>query len=136
MSQRRVVVTGMGVVCPLGLDADTLWTALVEGKSGVCPIESFSPAGLPLKHAAEARCFTGAIGDFGELESEPKKAIRKGLKVMCRESQMAVAAAQRALHDGTFTPEAHEPERFGCVFGSDYMLTLPEDFTALKILHA
>jgi 3-oxoacyl-[acyl-carrier-protein] synthase II len=130
MSQRRVVVTGMGVVCPLGLDADTLWTALVEGKSGVGPIESFSPAGLPLKHAAEARCFTGAIGDFGELESEPKKAIRKGLKVMCRESQMAVAAAQRALSDTTDALAHHAPERFGCVFGSDYMLTIPEDFTA------
>jgi 3-oxoacyl-[acyl-carrier-protein] synthase II len=130
MSERRVVVTGMGVVCPLGLSLDDLWTGLMAGTSGVVEIESFSSAGLPLHHAAEARCFTGGIGDFGELEGETKKAIRKGLKVMCRESQMAVAAAQRALHDAGDALAHHAPERFGCVFGSDYMLTLPDDFTA------
>ena len=43
---------------------------------------------------------------------------------------MAVAAAQRALHDAGGPAAHHAPERFGCVFGSDYMLTLPEDFTA------
>jgi 3-oxoacyl-[acyl-carrier-protein] synthase II len=43
---------------------------------------------------------------------------------------MAVAAAQRALHDAGDALARHAPERFGCVFGSDYMLTLPEDFTA------
>lgn len=127
---RRVVVTGMGLVSPLGLTLEELWTGLVEGRSGVVPIESFPCSGLPLTHAAEARGFTGHIDDFGPLPAECKKAIRKGLKVMCRESQMAVAAAQRALHDGGFSPESHEPERFGCVFGSDYMLTLPDDFTA------
>ena len=130
MSERRVVVTGLGLVCPLGLTTDELWRALDEGTSGVAPIESFSPAGLPLRHAAEARCFTGAIADFGELDGEKKKAIRKGLKVMCRESQMAVAAAQRAIHDAGDALAHHAPERFGCVFGSDYMLTLPEDFTS------
>lgn len=130
MSERRVVVTGMGMVSPLGLTTDEFWAALAAGTSGVVPIESFSAAGLPLHHAAEARCFTGGIGDFGELEAEKKKAIRKGLKVMCRESQMAVAAAQRALHDAGEPAAHHAPERFGCVFGSDYMLTLPEDFTA------
>jgi 3-oxoacyl-[acyl-carrier-protein] synthase II len=129
-SSRRVVVTGIGVVSPLGLTLDDLWTGLVEGTSAVVPIESFAAGGLPLTHAAEARGFSGEIADFGALEGECKKAIRKGLKVMCRESQMAVAAAQRALHDGGFAPGGHEPERFGCVFGSDYMLTLPEDFTA------
>ncbi len=130
MSDRRVVVTGIGVVCPLGLTPEDLWTGLVEGRSGVGPIGLFSPAGLPLHDAAEARCFTGAIDEFGCLDGERKKAIRKGLKVMCRESQMAVAAAQRALHDAGDTAGFHAPERFGCVFGSDYMLTLPEDFTA------
>lgn len=129
-AERRVVITGMGVVSPLGLTLDDLWTGLVDGRSAVVPLESFPSSGLPLTHAAEARCFTGHIDDFGTLAAECKKAIRKGLKVMCRESQMAVAAAQRALHDGGFDPEAHRPERFGCVFGSDYMLTLPEDFTA------
>ena len=130
MSERQVVVTGLGVVCPLGLSADELFDGLQAGRSGVAPIESFPSSGLPLHHAAEARCFSGGIADFGELEAATKKVIRKGLKVMCRESQMAVAAAQRALHDAGEPKAHHAPERFGCVFGSDYMLTLPEDFTA------
>ena len=130
-ADRRVVITGMGVVCPLGLALEDLWSGLVEGRSAVGPLESFPSAGLPLHHAAEARAFSGDIDDFGPLEGERKKAIRKGLKVMCRESQMAVAAAQRALHDsGLLGMAGLKPERFGCVFGSDYMLTLPEDFTA------
>ncbi|NBW97629.1 MAG: beta-ketoacyl-[acyl-carrier-protein] synthase family protein [Planctomycetia bacterium] len=129
-SPRRVVITGMGVVCPLGLTLESLWTGLASGTSAVAPLSLFSAEGLPLRHAAEARQFSGDIEDFGPLDGERRKAIRKGTKVMCRESQMAVAAAQRALHDCGITPEQHRPERFGCVFGSDYMLTLPEDFTA------
>ena len=127
---RRVVITGMGVVCPLGLSLESLSSGLSAGRSAVGPLDAFPAEGLPLRHAAQAREFTGEIDNFGPLDSEKKKAIRKGLKVMCRESQMAVAAAQRALHDCGITPEQHRPERFGCVFGSDYMLTLPEDFTA------
>lgn len=127
---RRVVVTGMGVISPLGLTLDSLWNGLIEGKSAVGPISSFPSSLLPLKFAAEAKDFTGDIDNFGSLQSDCKKTIRKGLKVMCRESQMAVAAAQRAIHDAAFVAESHTPERFGCVFGSDYMLTLPEDFTA------
>ena len=130
MSERRVVVTGIGAVCPLGLTPEDLWSGLLEGRSGVGPIEQFSSGGLPLHHAAEARCFSGKIDDFGSLDGERKKAIRKGLKVMCRESQMAVAAAQRALQSAGEPAAYHPPERFGCVFGSDYMLTLPDDFTA------
>ena len=127
---RRVVITGLGLVCPLGLTTEDLWNGLLAGTSAVVPLQSFPSGGLPLHHAAEARCFSGDIADFGPLDGERKKAIRKGLKVMCRESQMAVAAAQRALHDCGDAAAHHPPERFGCVFGSDYMLTLPEDFTA------
>ena len=54
---------------------------------------------MPVPFGAEARQFTGEIDDFGPLEKEQKKAIRKGLKVMCRECQMGVAAAQLALAD-------------------------------------
>ena len=129
-SVRRVVVTGVGLVSPLGLAPDDLWRGLVAGRSAVGPIEQFPTAGLPLHHGAEARGFTGEIDNFGPLEAETKKAIRKGLKVMCRESQMAVAAAQRALHDCGLSGADRVPERVGCVFGSDYMLTLPEDFTS------
>jgi 3-oxoacyl-[acyl-carrier-protein] synthase II len=128
--QRRVVITGMGTVCPLGLTLEDVWAGLLAGTSAMGPLESFPAEGLPLHYAAEARCFTGEIDNFGPLDAEKKKAIRKGLKVMCRESQMAVAAAQRALYGCGLGADQHQPERFGCVFGSDYMLTLPEDFTA------
>lgn len=84
---------------------------------------------LPARYAALAREFTGDIDDFGPLEKEQKKSIRKGLKLMCRESQMAVAAAQRAIGDAGLTAGRFDPDRAGCVFGTDYMLTLPEDFS-------
>ena len=59
MPERRVVTTGMGVVCPLGLTLDGLWEGLVAGRSAVGPLELFPADGLPLRHAAEARDFTG-----------------------------------------------------------------------------
>jgi 3-oxoacyl-[acyl-carrier-protein] synthase II len=134
-TSRRVVITGLGVVCPLGNTSQDLWEALMAGRSAVTPITSFPTDYLPTSFAAEARGFSGSIDDFGPLESEKKKAIRKGLKVMCRESQMGVAAAQRALTDaGLGDGKSLAPERMGVVFGSDYMLTLPDDF-ASGILH-
>ena len=62
---RRVVITGIGVVCPLGLALDDLWTGLVDGRSGVGLISSFATGGIPLHHGAEALGFTGDIADFG-----------------------------------------------------------------------
>ena len=113
----RVVVTGVGLVSPLGLSPDDLWSGLAAGRSAVGPISLFPTDGLPLHHGAEASGFTGEIDNFGPLEGEKKKAIRKGHKVMCRESQMAVAAAQRARHDGGLLGAKRVPERFGCVLG-------------------
>jgi 3-oxoacyl-[acyl-carrier-protein] synthase II len=87
-------------------------------------------AGLARDFAGLAQEFTGHIDNFGSLEGELKKSIRKGLKVMCRESQMGVAAAQRALGDANLAAGAHDPERVGVVFGSDYMVTDPTEFVA------
>ena len=84
--------------------------------------------GLPIRFGAEARQFTGEIDDFGPLEKEQKKAIRKGLKVMCRECQMGVAAAQWALADAGLKPGSLDPDRTGISFGADYMLSVPEEF--------
>jgi len=55
---RRVVITGMGVVCPLGLSLESLWSGLSEGRSAVGPLDAFPADGLPLRHAAQARDFT------------------------------------------------------------------------------
>jgi 3-oxoacyl-[acyl-carrier-protein] synthase II len=126
---RRVVVTGLGVICPLGNSPQALWDGLIAGRSGVVPSTAFAVRGLPMSFAGEAREFTAAIEDFGPLEGDQKKAIRKGLKTICREAQMGIAAAQRALFDARLTQGKFDPERTGVVFGSDYMITEPEEFT-------
>lgn len=127
---RRVVITGMGIVSPLGDTKEDFWHGLSSGQSAVGPVTSVSPGALPVPFAAEARCFQGGIDDFGPLEKEQMKAIRKGLKVMCRECQMGVAAAQLALADARLGSGRSEPARTGICFGSDYMISLPQEFTA------
>jgi 3-oxoacyl-[acyl-carrier-protein] synthase II len=127
---RRVVITGLGLISPLGSTPAALWSAMLEGKSGVGATTFFPADRQPLKYAAEARQFTGEIDDFGEMEKERKKAIKKGLKVMCRETRMAVAAAQLAIADAGFAENPMAPEMSGVVLGSDYMLTMPEDYEA------
>ncbi len=127
---RRVVITGLGLISPLGNSPAALWSALVEGRSGVGATSLLPADRQPLKFAAEAREFTGEIENFGELEKERKKAIKKGLKVMCRETRMAVAAAQLAIADAGFAEKPMDPEMSGVVLGSDYMLTMPEDYEA------
>lgn len=126
--KRRVVITGLGLISPLGNTPAALWSALTEGRSGVGTTSLLPPDRQPLKHAAEARDFTGEIENFGPLEKERKKAIKKGLKVMCRETRMAVAAAQLAIADAGFAETPMDPETSGVVLGSDYMLTMPEDY--------
>src|SRR3954453_11619383 len=127
--KRRVVITGLGLISPLGNTPAALWSALLAGRSGVATTSIMPADRQPLKYAAEAREFTGEIDDFGPLEKERKKAIKKGLKVMCRETRMAVAAAQLAIADAGFAEQPIDPEMSGVVLGSDYMLTMPEDYS-------
>ena len=127
-SPRRVVVTGAGLISPLGNSPDKLWEALATGRSGIAELTSIPSDFLPTKYGAEATSFTGHISDFGELDPRRKKAIRKGLKVMCREIQMGVAAAQLALSHAGLQPGAYDTDRTGVVYGSDYIMTRPEEF--------
>ncbi len=127
--QRRVVITGVGLVSPLGSTKEALWEALSTARSGVGPLTLLSPGAVPVHAAAEARQFTGEIEDFGPLEKEQKKQIRKALRVMCRECQMGVAVAQLALTDASIQVGTVDPERIGISFGTDYMLSLPDEFT-------
>lgn len=125
---KRVVVTGVGAICPLGSSKEVIWESLAAGKSGVGRLACMPAEGFPVKVAAEAAQFSGDIDDFGPLEKEQKKAIRKGLKVMCRECQMGVAAAQLALADSGAASAKLDPERLGISYGADYMLSLPDEF--------
>ncbi|MEN6498215.1 MAG: beta-ketoacyl-[acyl-carrier-protein] synthase family protein [Thermoguttaceae bacterium] len=127
--RRRVVITGMGLISPVGNSKEALWDALANGRSGVGPLTAMPAGSLPMSIAAEARQFQGEIDNFGPLEKELKKSLRKGLKVMCRECQMGVAAAQLALQDSRLVSGQLDPQRIGISFGSDYMVTLPDDFT-------
>ena len=67
---RRVVVTGLGVVSPIGLGRETYWRALAEGRSGVGPISLFDPEGYSVRIAAEVR-------DFKPEDWMDKKEARK-----------------------------------------------------------
>lgn len=126
----RVVITGVGLITPLGNNKDAFWQNLSNGRSGVAAITSLPRDALPVDFAAEARNFTGHVDDFGPLEGEQKKQVRKGLKVMCRECQMGVAAAQLALVDAGLGLGKCDPDRTGVVYGSDYMITQPDEFSA------
>ncbi len=127
---RRVVITGVGLVSPLGNSAASLWQGLIDGVSAVAPLTSIPTGGFPTKFGAEALGFTSSIDDFGPLEKTMSRNIKKNLKVMCREIQMGVAVAQLAITDAKLPMASLNLERFGAVYGSDYMLTLPQEFTA------
>ena len=124
---RRVVITGLGVISPLGNSPQELWGSILAGKSGVQHLENPLAGILPSPFGARSD-FSGDIDDFGPLEKGIQRSIKKALKLMCREIQMGVAASQKALVHGGITPGKLEPDRAGVVFGCDYILTMPEDF--------
>lgn len=107
MSKKRVVVTGAGVITPVGHDLDSFWNALVEGRSGIGPIESFDASTFPVTIAGEIR----------GLDSEsfvPKKDQRR----MDPFTLYGVAAAQLAIQDSGLIPADEDLDRVGVVIGS------------------
>ncbi len=127
---RRVVITGLGVVCPLGRELESFWSNLINQNSGITSLDPLMQTGLELPYGGQAKCFTGDIENFGPLEKSLQRAIKKNQKVMCREIELGVAACQMALnHSGLALPESRNPERTGIVYGSDYILTRPEEFS-------
>src|SRR5262245_38547111 len=91
-SSRRAVISGIGVITPIGQDAASFQSALLAGRSGIHPIRTFDASGLPVR-------FAGEIADFDPKNYVEKK-DRRGLKVMARTIQLAVSGAQLALADG------------------------------------
>ncbi|MEM6471631.1 MAG: beta-ketoacyl-[acyl-carrier-protein] synthase family protein [Planctomycetota bacterium] len=129
-SSRRVVITGLGVVSPLGNDPDQLVAALREGKSGIDQLDQVPSGVLSVDHGAQAWNFTGDISDYGPMDKKLQRTIRKGSKVMCREIEMGVAVAQLALVDAQLDIESRDPERTGVVYGCDYIMSLPQEFAS------
>ncbi len=105
--RRRVVITGLGAVSPLGLTADETWQGLVAGQSGIRTIERFDPSELTVHIAGEVRGF--GIGDW----VEPKTARQMALF-----SQFAVASAGMALNDAKLDPTTVDHDRAGAVVGT------------------
>lgn len=126
MNTRRVAITGMGLISPLSLSLDGFWDALISSRGAIGPyfLEGGSPA--PISVAAPA-LFSGAIDEFDAQDNGQKKAIKKAMKVMSREIQMAVAAANRALNHADVHIGQFPADRVGISFGSDYILTTVED---------
>ena len=125
---RRVVVTGLGVISPIGNNQEAFWQSLIDGRNGISRLNCSPQNGFPDACAGEAREFAGRIEDFCGLDKEVKKAIRKALKVMNRETRMAVAAAQQAIADSDLPAAGLEPERIGVCFGTGFVSMMPEDF--------
>mgnify|MGYP001170038291 FL=1 len=105
--RRRVVVTGVGAVSPLGLTAEETWRGLVDGRSGIRRIEGFDPSDLPVQIAGEVRGFS--IGDWVDA---------KTARQMARFTQFAVAAAGMALQDGRLDPGSIDPCTAAVIMGT------------------
>jgi 3-oxoacyl-[acyl-carrier-protein] synthase II len=108
MSERRVVITGMGVVSPIGIGLNSFWSSLIEGKSGIKRISSIDPT--------EFNCqIGGEVNDF-----EPKKYFKnpKDARRADRYCQLAMAAAKMAYEDAGISEGSFDPYRFGCMIGS------------------
>jgi len=106
-SLRRVVITGIGVVSPIGNGKEEYWKALEEGKNGVGPITLFDVSEYPVRIAAEVK-------DFDPGQWMDRKEVRKTDRVI----HFAVAASDMAIEDGALDLSGEDPTRVGVYLGS------------------
>jgi 3-oxoacyl-[acyl-carrier-protein] synthase II len=107
IDKRRVVVTGLGLITPLGIGTDKSWNALIEGKSGIGKITQFDASAFPTQIAGEVDGFNPE--DF----IEPKE-----IKKMDRFIQFAIAAAQMAVDDSGIKITEANADRVGVIVGA------------------
>ena len=120
---RRVVVTGMGVISPLGNKVSDFWQNLAAGKSGITKLSIIDPEPYPSKIA-------GQVLDFDPtLHGVDGKEARR----MDRVTQFAVSAANEAMADSGIVPENEDPSKFGVIIGSGIggMKTFEEQYKTL-----
>lgn len=107
MQRRRVVVTGLGLVCPVGIGVEESWKALLEGKSGIGPITLFDASTYPTRIAGEVKGF------------EPEKFMeKKEARRNDRFIQFALAAGDMAVKDSGLDMAKEDPERVGAIVGA------------------
>src|ERR1700687_3897809 len=105
--QRRVVVTGMGAVTPVGLDVVSTWDALVHGRSGIAPVQAFDVRDLNVGIAGEVRGF------------DPSQYMdRKEARRMDRFLHLGIVASQEAMRDAALDVRAEDTERVAVIVGS------------------
>ena len=121
-ARRRVAITGIGLVTPLGNDRPSTWTNLVAGRSGVGLITHFDASGFTARIGAEVKNFTN--------DSFPD---RKLAKFATRTHRFALAAAEEALVDAGIRPGASDAERWGLSVGAGMMGIA---FSELQTVHA
>ena len=117
----EVVITGIGIACPLGVGLQAVWSEIERRESGVRTVPWLVEAGFPVTIAGE-------VPDF-----EPKQYVkpRKSLKVMSRETQLAFAATEMAWADAALDDAELDPERLGVVLGANLYRTELEDLINL-----
>ena len=107
--RRRVVITGMGAITPLGHSVAELYQSQLEGRSGVGPIHWFDARGFPTKFAAQVKNF-----DLSRFVKDPGRWTNSGPN-----SQFAAAAAQQALTDAELIDNSHtDRTRIGVYLGA------------------
>ncbi len=104
---KRVVITGMGALTPLGLSVDETWAGLVAGRSGITEISLFDPSNLPVRIAGEVKGFDPT--DFVDVEQAQR---------MARCSQLALAAGTQAMADADLAGHPPVTERAGVIMGT------------------
>ena len=107
MERRRVVITGLGAITPVGLTAVESWQAVKDGACGIAPITQFDPSDMKVKLAAEVK-------DFVPENYLPKPEIKR----MGRFTQFAVVSAMAAMADANFTLDEAEADRCGVIVSS------------------
>jgi 3-oxoacyl-[acyl-carrier-protein] synthase II len=107
MSRRRVVVTGLGIVCPVGIGVDEAWRGIVAGKSGIGPITQFDASSFPTRIAGEVK-------GFQPEKYMDKKEIRRNDRFI----QLAMAAGEMAMKDSGLDMFREDPERIGAIVGA------------------
>ena len=107
MSKRRVVITGLGIVSPVGNDVVTAWKNIVEGKSGIGPVTHFDASTFPTRIAGEVR-------DFDPAQYVAAKDVKK----MDPFIHYGIAASVQALADAGLNANEHDAERIGVAVGA------------------
>jgi 3-oxoacyl-[acyl-carrier-protein] synthase II len=120
-STEQVVITGTGIISPIGIGADAFLANMLAGKSGISHIEMMSFSAAPRNVGGEVKEF-----DDDSAKKTYLKAQRKSIKVMCREIQLGVASAALAIENAGVAIENVNHDRIGVDFGANLMFSPPD----------